>query len=93
MNLSFRPNPVHRAQRFRPDQIHRSSDSPDHRNLGILEQNSQTLCWATPSVAAPEQLAGWLTHALLLTRQVEAVSVSGWVCSSDLAPVGAVVLA
>lgn len=54
------------------------------RNLGILEQNGQTLCWAAQSVAAPVELGGWLTHALLLTRQVEAVSVSGVAAAPEL---------
>lgn len=54
------------------------------RNLGIIEQNRQTLSWAAQRVAAPADLGGWLIHALLLTRQVEAISVSGVAAAPEL---------
>jgi len=46
------------------------------RNLGLVEQHAQTLSLAKPSVIAPDQLSGWLTHALVLTRQINSLPAS-----------------
>lgn len=54
------------------------------RNLGIVEQRGQTLGWGEQRGAAPAELRAWLAHALILTRQVEAVSASGVPGSPEL---------
>lgn len=46
------------------------------RNLGVLEQNEQALLRASEPAVCPRVLAGWLTHALILTRQSESLPES-----------------
>lgn len=52
------------------------------RNLGILHRVGHSLVGPSERTSAPAQLAGWLSHAVLLTRQIGSASTT----SMDVAP-------
>lgn len=54
------------------------------RNLGMLEQTAQTLLRTSEPAVCPRDLTGWLTHALVLTRQSESLPESSLASAPEL---------
>lgn len=46
------------------------------RHLGLIDQIGQVLRPASDVTRAPDELSGWLAHALMLTRQADSLPVS-----------------
>jgi hypothetical protein len=54
------------------------------RNIGVIHQEKQTLLPVEPSLVLPEELTGWMAHALMLTRSAEAIPFSSMTTAPEL---------
>lgn len=54
------------------------------RNLGMLRQEAQNLFLPDSPPECPRVLAGWLTHGLILSRQVESIPLSSVLAAPEL---------
>lgn len=54
------------------------------RNLGVLSQEKQTLRGAHSHAEAPKALGGWLVHAVIATRQADALPMTSALASPEL---------
>lgn len=54
------------------------------RNLGIIEQVEQVLMPSGTRLCVPEELGGWLGHALILSRQAGSLPASSLLAAPEL---------